>query len=71
MTENYTSTLQGPSLGRYVKKLQCLCGRVHGESNMSILATIDPYQFPNAESVDDILLWPPVEFPCKFVYAFY
>ena len=41
------------------------------ESNMSTLATIDPYQFPNAEWFDDILLWPPVEGVSKFVYVIY
>ena len=71
MTENYTSTLQGPDSDRYVKKLQCFCGRV-SESNMSTLATIDPYQFPNAEWVDDILLWPRAPGGVsKFVYVFY
>ena len=56
MTKNYTSTLQGLNLDRYVKKLQCLCGRV-GEPNMSTLASVNLYQFPRTEWIDDILLW--------------
>ena len=35
MTENYTSTLQGLDLDRYVRKLQCLCGRVGESANLS------------------------------------
>ena len=67
MTENYTSTLQGLNLDCYVKKLQCLCGRV-GESNMSTLASFNLYQFPSTEWIDDIMLWPPVDFPSLCTY---
>ena len=67
MTENYISTLKGSDLDRYVKKLQCLCGRV-GESNMLTLKTLDPYQFPSTEWIDDVLLWPPVDFPSLYTY---
>ena len=56
-----------PDLDHHMKKLQCLGGRV-GESNISTLATIDPYQFQNAEWVDDIFMWPPVEFPSLCMY---
>ena len=55
MTENYISTLKGSDLDRYAKKLHCLCGRV-GESDMLTLKTLDPYEFPSTEWIDDVLL---------------
>ena len=57
MTEDYIPTLKGSDLDRYVKKLHCLCGRV-GESSMLTLKTLDPYQFPSTEWIDDVLCGP-------------
>ena len=31
-------------------------------------ATADPYQFTSTEWIDDILLWPPVDFPSLYTY---
>ena len=59
--------MDGLDLDRYVNKLQCLYGRV-GESNMSTLASGNLYQFPSTEWIDDILLWPPVDFPSLCAY---
>jgi len=69
MAENYASTLQGPDLDRYVKKLQCLFGRV-GESYMSTLGNRRPV------SVYQHWMdwWHIIMATCglsKFVYVFY
>ena len=67
MTEDYIPTLKGSDLDRYMKKLQCLCGRV-GESSMLTLKTWDPYQFP---STNGLMMY--FVAPCglsKFVYVF-
>ena len=34
---------------------------------MSTLASVILYQFPSTEWIDDILLWPPVDFPSLFI----
>ena len=68
MTEDYIPTLKGSDLDRYMKKLQCLCGRV-GESSMLTLKTLDPYQFPSTNGLMTYFVA-----PCgvsKFVYVFY
>ena len=52
---NDRKLLKGSDLDRYAKKLHCLCGRV-GESDMLTLKTLDPYEFPSTEWIDDVLL---------------
>ena len=59
MAENYTFTLQGLDLDRYVKKIQSLCGR----QTCQLTQASTFYQFPSTEWIDDILLWSPVNFP--------
>ena len=58
----YASTLPEVERGRYIKKLQV----VYGSEDPKVL--VDPYEVPDDKWVDDVSLWPPVEFGEIYTY---
>ena len=39
---------------------------LHLNCRLLTLKTLDPYQFPSTDWIDDVLLWPPVDFPSLY-----
>ena len=58
----YVSTLPEVERGRYIKKLQV----VYGSEDPKVL--VDTYKVPDDKCVDDVSLWPPVEFGEIYTY---
>ena len=56
----YASSLQSQDKERYAEKLAVLYG-----SNTD---SIDPFDIPDDKWVDDIFLWPPVEYGDDYTY---
>ena len=63
----YFDSLSGDERKRYYRKLQCLHGLV-SNFDEEVARKLDPYSLPESAWIDDVIRWPPIDFPSIYVY---
>ena len=60
MASAYVNDLCAADKGRYTEMIQDF-------PTMEFEYSLDPYQVPKNESIDDVAIWQPVEFGCAYL----
>ena len=60
MTSSYANNLCAADKGRYMELIQDF-------RRMEFENSLDLYQVPENEWIDDVAIWPPVEFSCIYL----